>query len=252
MMSAGLSALLVVYVVLIAPWFGRYRYRKFIQKLLAGETTRTKAYKRGLLQQAVLVAVVFLIVYSGSLTHDALGLAAPNSWVESGEYLAIMLLVIAITTLVFRYRGDKQFNRLSRMAWAILPITAEERKWFAAIAVGAGVSEEILYRGFLYWYLYQVVPRLEWWEDLLICSVIFGLGHLYQGRRGMIGTAFVGFAFGLLYVGTGSLFTPVIVHAAVDLRIIGILSPERRQRLANMDRQALGAQLAGESAKAGG
>ena len=55
----------------------------------------------------------------------------------------------------------------------------------------------------------------------------FGFAHLYQGWRGTMLTAVLGSAFGMLYTLTGNLLAPVVVHAAVDLRLLIIVTPER-------------------------
>jgi uncharacterized protein len=60
---------------------------------------------------------------------------------------------------------------------------------------------------------------------LLISSVIFGFNHVYQGSGGVVGTAIVGFLFGLLFLLTGNLLLPIIFHSVMDLRMLAILRP---------------------------
>ena len=52
---------------------------------------------------------------------------------------------------------------------------------------------------------------------LAASSVLFGMAHSYQGVSGMIATALVGAAFGWVYLETGSLLLPVLLHAALDI-----------------------------------
>jgi membrane protease YdiL (CAAX protease family) len=80
--------------------------------------------------------------------------------------------------------------------------------------VTAGICEEILYRGYLFWYLGH---RLEPIPTLVVASVIFGFGHTYQGLRGVLLTTAVGAFLGLAYGVTGSLFAPMLIHALMDL-----------------------------------
>ena len=47
---------------------------------------------------------------------------------------------------------EKILRAFQRLAF-ILPVTQEERAWFALVAVTAGICEEVLYRGFLIRYL---------------------------------------------------------------------------------------------------
>ncbi len=55
--------------------------------------------------------------------------------------------------------------------------------------------------------------------------MIFALAHLYGGIGGVIGSAVAGFIFGLLFILTGSLLLPMILHATLDLRMLVILRP---------------------------
>src|SRR5207302_8628824 len=125
-------------------WFGRYRYRKFQEKLASGDPkARTRAYKRVLTRQAVLTAFVLLLTLAGSIPAEALGLTAPRSWAESARILGILLGAIAFSIAVFRYRGKWQFRQLQKMVGPMLPISARERLWFAGVGIGAGISEEL-------------------------------------------------------------------------------------------------------------
>ena len=60
---------------------------------------------------------------------------------------------------------------------------------------------------------------------LLISAIIFGLQHLYQGVAGVASTVVAGFLFGLLFLLTGSLLLPMLLHAVMDLRLLAVLRP---------------------------
>ena len=72
-----------------------------------------------------------------------------------------------------------------------------------ALSITAGVVEEIVYRGFVLWYLANFMPL---WAALLLSSVFFGLGHSYQGKSGALRTGLVGLVFAILYVMSGSIW----------------------------------------------
>jgi uncharacterized protein len=113
----------------------------------------------------------------------------------------------------------------------LLPDTAKERSLFGALSVGAGISEELAYRGFLIYYLGSYLPQLNLLEKVLLSSLVFGLGHLYQGWKGVLCTGIGGLVLGGLYVSTASLLVPMIVHAVLDLRVLLILPPETPQSI---------------------
>lgn len=121
-----------------------------------------------------------------------------------------------------RYRGADAMKAYSYF----FPATWTERRWFAFLCVTAGICEETLYRGFLLHYLHLFPFSLNLTLALLIAAVIFGLGHLYGGVvDGVGGGTVVGFLIGLLFVLTGNLLLPMILHAALDLQKLIALRP---------------------------
>ncbi|HXL35138.1 MAG TPA: CPBP family intramembrane glutamic endopeptidase [Gemmatimonadales bacterium] len=83
----------------------------------------------------------------------------------------------------------------------------------------AACGEEFVYRGFL---LRRIAQALgdgsgAWRSALVATSVLFGVGHGYQGLSGMITAGLGGFAFGLLYLASRrNLWVSVIAHGTMD------------------------------------
>jgi membrane protease YdiL (CAAX protease family) len=96
----------------------------------------------------------------------------------------------------------------------MLPRTLIEHRWFQAVSVTAGICEELLFRGFLMWALR---PWLGLWGAFAATSILFGLGHSYQGRRGLLNSTVIGMVLGALALLTGSILPGMILHALVDL-----------------------------------
>ncbi len=107
----------------------------------------------------------------------------------------------------------------------ILPLTREERAWFALVSITAGICEEVLYRGFLIRYLSNGPWHAGLWIALAVASVSFGLAHGYQGITGIIGTGLLGAVMALIFFSTGSLWLPMALHALIDLRVLFLLRP---------------------------
>ncbi|MHB1795164.1 MAG: CPBP family intramembrane glutamic endopeptidase [Acidobacteriaceae bacterium] len=128
---------------------------------------------------------------------------------------------------------QKQLEKIS----IYLPQTARERRWFVAASFTAGICEEFLYRGFLIHYLHTLTWHLGLWVALIVSSVVFGLGHIYQGILGIAQTAVMGFLFAVLYVATGSLLVPIILHILIDLRVLLLLPKtwDAATRLSSVD-----------------
>ena len=83
----------------------------------------------------------------------------------------------------------------------------------------AAFGEEFVYRGYLVTRIARVLgdtPR-AWLGALVVTSILFGVGHQYQGLSGMITAGLGGFTFGLLYLVTGcNLWVAVVAHGTMD------------------------------------
>jgi membrane protease YdiL (CAAX protease family) len=112
----------------------------------------------------------------------------------------------------------RQYARLSFFT----PKSAPEFRWFAALSVTAGICEETIYRGFLIYYFGVSPWRWGILAALAISSISFATAHLYLGAHA-VSTLVGGFIFALLFLLTGSLLVPMIVHAAADLMAIPVL-----------------------------
>jgi len=224
--------ILVAYMVLVMPWIGRYKYSKLQRKLAAGEPdARLRFYRITVAQQWLLVFLVLLFARAASLPWRAFGLAWPTSWSITRGLLITFSVAIAISVILFRCTGDRFLRRLLKMAGALIPERTVERFWFAAVSLGAGVTEELLFRGFLFWYLGFFFPRLTLVQLIVLSSLIFGYCHIYQGWIGIVGTGVLGAVLMWMYLSTESLVLPIAIHALIDLRILAIFTPGRMRSL---------------------
>ena len=123
-------------------------------------------------------------------------------------------------------RGREQILKKLKRAEALLPFTLDERRWFAAISIGAGISEELLFRGFGFYYLSLWFLHINLLECTLVTSLVFGLGHLYQGWKGILSTGVTGLIMAGLYVLSGNLLLPVVFHAIADYRVLLFFPPQ--------------------------
>jgi membrane protease YdiL (CAAX protease family) len=117
------------------------------------------------------------------------------------------------------YRSAKALRSLEYF----FPATQRERHWWVLVCITAGVCEETLFRGFMLHYLHVLPCTLNLTLALLISSLVFGLNHFYGGVGGVVGSAIAGFLFGLLFLLSGNLLLPVVLHALTDLRALVIL-----------------------------
>jgi len=107
---------------------------------------------------------------------------------------------------------------------ALIPTTMQERFLWVVVAISAGVCEEIVFRGWLLSTLHDPL-RLHGTALVVVAAVIFGLAHAYQGVTGVVVTTLAGALFCGLYVATGSLLAPSLLHVLIDVRFAVLPAP---------------------------
>jgi membrane protease YdiL (CAAX protease family) len=101
---------------------------------------------------------------------------------------------------------ESQIEFLADIGFEFTPVR------IAIMAIGAGISEEFLFRGvFLEW----AGSYLPLWAALLITNVVFGLLHARTALYAVI-AGLVGVYLGVLYVASDNLLAPIIAHPLYD------------------------------------
>jgi membrane protease YdiL (CAAX protease family) len=179
---------------------------------------RRSLYHQGMMVQWSVVALTLGVWLARGRAWGDLGLAPRITPGLLGVVAGIAILALYIWNQAHRRppAADTlaalrvRLEHLERM----LPHTADELSTFNRLAITAGICEEILFRGFLLWYLQHALGPLP---AAVLASVIFGVGHLYQGWKGVLQTgALGGFLIGV-YVVSGSLYAGMLLHALMDL-----------------------------------
>jgi membrane protease YdiL (CAAX protease family) len=179
----------------------------------------------------IAAGAVLLVWYGLRRPFAALGLDIPVSFRGQIGFACDAALAIFFVFQWTRLQGlsrdklEKAQTTIKRLK--IVPRTAGELAVFMAVAITAGVWEELLYRGFLIWLL---APAVGLADAVVLSAVFFGIGHAYQGWRGVLTTGLVGLVFAILYVLSNSLWWLILAHALID--IYGGLAAFQLRRLA--------------------
>ncbi len=149
-----------------------------------------------------------------------LGLTVPDSSsfrIASGLVLVLSAFLLAQVRRVRTASADELASLGTTMETVLplLPHTPRERSLALGLAFTAGVCEEILYRAFVIGYLAAFAPL---WVAVLGSTVIFGLGHAYQGAAGALKCGAVGLLAALLFVLSGSILPAIVLHVVVDVQ----------------------------------
>ena len=223
-----LTHLLAVYLVLAAPWLGRLWYQRARRRAEAGDPlAKTRLYRELVAEQVVTTCAVCGLWWFGGIPGTRVGLCAPRSWALTAGLAAVIGGLLVSSAMRLRPKAQKLREKLRDSVGALLPDSLGEQRWFAVVSIGAGISEELAFRGFLFYYLSVYVPQVNSLEKVLLTSLIFGMAHLYQGWQGVAKTGLIGLILAGFYVLTGSLLLPMVVHAVNDMQVPLIFWPQK-------------------------
>lgn len=198
-----------------------------LQRASDADLPRVKlaVYRRAIVLQWTVVALVAVLWLVTHRSWSAIGLVPRLSGGLLGVIGGLAVFVLVLLRQGYLKPADDEslehLRQRTRHLERMLPATLHERSWFFALAGTAGVCEEVLYRGYLIWYLvawsWLIAPHSSFLVAAIISSLIFGVGHAYQGVRGILLTAVVAGFLAAVYWITRSLFASMIIHALMDL-----------------------------------
>jgi hypothetical protein len=170
------------------------------------------------------VALVFAVLAtSPGLTAGQLGLALPSgefAWLAVGTaFYVVVMAVIGRFRTMRRYACGKPI-RAPRSVAALLPRTGPERRLAVGVAITAGISEELMFRGLLIAAGVGLAGLSVPWS-IVVAAVVFALAHLYQGPSFIV-PALIGLSLTVLYVISGSLLPGIVAHTALDVAALTI------------------------------
>jgi membrane protease YdiL (CAAX protease family) len=88
---------------------------------------------------------------------------------------------------------------------------------FISIALFKGGFSEELWRIFTLTRFEKIFGKSGLLLALIFSSVVFGVGHLYQGVEGMISTAIVGLLYALVYLRKRLALESIFAHAIFNM-----------------------------------
>jgi membrane protease YdiL (CAAX protease family) len=246
MLATFAITLLALYLLVGEPLLGRIAHRRLLAALDAGVPDARRRFYRQWTWQGWVLLLVTLVVTLGAAgwTPARLGLRWPHGlpgWPSHGAtgglltgFVAGMALAaaggIGIGLASVRRRKHAPPARAPRVAGGdnllhMLPRTRAERWGFAALALTAGITEEVIWRGFGLGLLFALLPHAPVTVPIVLAALAFGWAHLYQGWTGVLATAVLGGLFAWLYWATGSLLLPMLLHVLIDLRALLVRVP---------------------------
>lgn len=240
MQLALIALLLVVLGLLTWRAVSRERgpYRRF--KRLTSTGARQRVYARWLLESvlvmgglacAVLLAAWAYVPLVLRGTQDWAPIATLREWLGTpvGAVASVVLVVLVLAALiapVLLLRGTTVGGGVDAIPAvgdirSLLPRVRGELKYGAGLGLQAGLFEELMFRLALPALIFGIIGNGPLAFGL--ACLVFGMLHLYQGPAGILVAALLGVVFAGLYIVTGSIVAPMVLHALVDLRSLVLI-----------------------------
>ena len=217
---SNVDHLMMLLLAVVLPIASGWTYRVHVRRIEAGQPPdRLAQYRYTMISQWTALALLFAAWFVLGRPFANLGLRAPGG---AGFFASLLLLVPFTAWLVYAWRRARTADDAER-AKAIaalghlrhmLPDTPRSLRSFAGLSITAGIVEEIIYRGFVFWYLAHYLPA---WAVVLVAALVFGLAHSYQGAANMLRVTLVAMAFGAYFLLAGSVWLPIVAHALLDI-----------------------------------
>ena len=211
--------LFVLVLFFILPLYDTVSFRRYVTNIEAGgnqSTVRqfTEIIIRGWVALAVLLASWLYL----ERPLAWLGFTTPSG---TGFWACLAVAVAGICLLVYSNRSASSLTEEDRNKFIeglgslryFVPSKPSDLHPFYGVAVTAGVVEEIIYRGFVIWYLSSMMPVCV---AAGMSSFFFGCAHLYQGPAGAIRAGIGGLIMSVIYIFSGSIWLPIVVHILAD------------------------------------
>ncbi|HEX3109931.1 MAG TPA: CPBP family intramembrane glutamic endopeptidase [Thermoanaerobaculia bacterium] len=208
-----------LFVALLFPLPDLWLYPRLQRATAAGVPgARTRYYLLGAATLWLLAGCAVALAIRSHVAWNDLRLGIPTPLrFAAGAAVVIAYVIFAMRQ---RHRLLAKPERLRRVIkqhdteTALMPHTRSEARSFRVLAVTAGVCEEVVYRGFMIW---CATLWLGLWPAVIVSSLVFGVGHLYLGRKHVLRTSIVGLFLALLAVASASLWPGIVLHAFIDL-----------------------------------
>lgn len=219
-LALALGALVVIYALCVEPFWGKSLYNDLVRDRETDRNALLRLFGLSALVWWGFTGVAFLAVgVSPGASLEHLGLRIPEEGlVETLGTVVGVTVVVVVVMVLMRVTGVEQRILKAQGFSAMLPRNARERWAGLGGSVTAGVCEEIVFRGLLI--ALGVSLGLDIYVAAALSLAVFVLCHLYQGWTGMPQVALLGGAFTYLYLSTGSLLLPIVLHILVDMRVL--------------------------------
>jgi membrane protease YdiL (CAAX protease family) len=165
-------------------------------------------------RQDALIALPAAVAAERDNLAASVGLG-PGFVVQAGYIVAGVVTAWTLLTGVLPFMMKIKVVAIGDVV-AMMPRNAAELGWTGALAVNAGISEEIFFRLTVTLALYAATGNVL--IAVAMASVLFCTVHVYQGVVGAAAAVLFGLLMTYIWLSTGQIWLAIGLHALMDLR----------------------------------
>jgi len=210
---------------------------KHLLKTDIDEKIRVQIYITTSIGLCLPVIALFLVIAFSDITFTDIGFTLPSfdlniivttivmtAALLFSAYFIFYRIIAFLFSAKYRLKRKKALDEQSKgddyhdlvISKLMMPRTKREKRWWVCVSLAAGICEEVIFRGAYIFLLVSIFPNLSIYLVYALTVILFGLGHIYQGRKGLIISSLVGALFAAIYIVSGSLIIVVIIHFLTD------------------------------------
>ncbi len=229
-----LFALTTTLLAFVYPISGYYQQKKFVKENSRISNSKISWYKESMLWAwTPTIIIVTVIILCGFELQD-IGIRPINLSAHSLRgwivYPSVFIFLIYFgyniySIIVLKFSKESRKHSLKQLPCnliSMLPVTKKEKRVWSYVAVTAGITEEIQYRGYIFFAIPLLFPGISVAIVLAISTFLFGIGHIYQGKSAIRPTL-AGLLFGSLYIVFDSIIPIILLHIVQDLVVRDLL-----------------------------
>lgn len=135
--------------------------------------------------------------------------------VVAGLFWFVAVGILAALGKLMGLAGGDAVKDAQKMIQAMAPSGARQIALWFAVSMSAGFVEEFVFRGYLQRQFLALTQRT--WLSVVLPSVVFAVGHLYQGAARAVIIGIFGTLFGVLAAWRKNLRPGMMAHAWHDI-----------------------------------
>jgi uncharacterized protein len=198
------------------PLQGALQRRKGFAGMVFSSEQKKRFYISGSFSLFIMGAVVMSVWLIFKRPLWEIGLTQPSDF-SSWWWMIIVFVLIYLADTVITLSSKKGVDR-SIDNWKkrtpFLPTKRSELPEYLLMCFSAGVFEEIVYRGYLINYCWNLFDGYNYQQMLAVFlpAFVFSIAHFYQGGKAVIKIFVLAVVFGYLFIFSGSLLIVMILH----------------------------------------